>query len=233
MRRHSQYHEGYAHMMNKDYILRIAERFGRALAIILRLRKSNQFEESLIYIDDVFLQTTGFTASFVNSASEEMLLQLISPLGILNVQKCAWIALLLKEEGDIYVDMGNEDESYFRYLKSLHFFLEVAKHADEARDIDVASAIEYDLQELEAFDLPQETYSRLFGYFDAAGQYTRASDMLNEAVNKAEGPVDPKIIEQGKAFYKRLRGRNDEDLRMNGFSKREVEEELEKLEKKN
>ena len=117
-------------MMNKDYILRIAERFGRALAIILRLRKSNQFEESLIYIDDVFLQTTGFTASFVNSAAEEMLLQLISPLGILNVQKCAWIALLLKEEGDIYVEMGNEDESYFRYLKSLHFFLEVAKYED-------------------------------------------------------------------------------------------------------
>jgi len=219
-------------MMNKDYILRIAERFGRALAIILRLRKSNQFEESLIYIDDVFLQTTGFTASFVNSASEEMLLQLISPLGILNVQKCAWIALLLKEEGDIYVEMGNEDESYFRYLKSLLFFLEVAKHEDEARDIDIASAIEYDLQALEAFDLPQETYTRLFSYFDAAGQYTRARDMLNEAVNKAEGSVDPKLFEQGKAFYERLWGRSDADLEAGGISRKEVEEGLERLEEK-
>ena len=217
-------------MMNKDYILRIAERFGRALAIILQLRKSNKFEEALIYIDDIFLQTTGFTASFVNSASEEMLLQLISPLGILNVQKCAWIALLLKEEGDIYVEMGNEDESYFRYLKSLHFFLEVAKYEDEARDIDIASAIDYDLQALEAFDLPQETYSRLFSFFVTAGQYARARDMLNEAVKESERPVDSGIIEQGKAFYERLRGRSDEDLRMSGFTRREVEEVLEKLE---
>ena len=217
-------------MMNKDYILRIAERFGRALAIILQLRKSNKFEEALIYIDDIFLQTTGFTASFVNSASEEMLLQLVSPLGILNVQKCAWIALLLKEEGDIYVEMGNEDESYFRYLKSLHFFLEVAKYEDEARDIDIASAIDYDLQALEAFDLPQETYTRLFSFFVTAGQYSRARDMLNEAVKESERPVDSGIIEQGRAFCERLRGRSDEDLRMSGFTRREVEEALEKLE---
>lgn len=217
-------------MMNKDYILRIAERFGRALAIILQLRKSDKYEEALIYIDDIFLQTTGFTASFVHSASEEMLIQLMSPLGILNVQKCAWIALLLKEEGDIYVEMGNEDESYFRYLKSLHFFLEVAKHKDEAGDIDIASAIDYDLQALEAFDLPQETYTRLFSFFVTAGQYARARDMLNEAVKESERPVDSGIIEQGKAFYERLRGRSDEDLRMSGFTRREVEVALEKLE---
>jgi hypothetical protein len=219
-------------MMNKDYILRIAERFGRALAVILQLRKSNKHEEALIYIDDIFLQTTGFTASFVHSASEEMLLQLLSPLGILNVQKCAWIALLLKEEGDIYVEMGNEDESYFRYLKSLHFFLEVAKHEDEAGDIDIASAIDYDLQAMEAFDLPRDTYTRLFSFFVAAGQYARARDMLNEAVKESERPVDPRIIEQGKAFYMKLRGRSDEDLRMSGFTRREVDEALEKLEMK-
>lgn len=219
-------------MMNKDYILRIAERFGRSLAIILQLRKSNKYEEALIYIDDIFLQTTGFTASFVHSASEEMLLQLLSPLGILNVQKCAWIALLLKEEGDIYVEMGNEDESYFRYLKSLHFFLEVAKHEDEAGDIDIASAIDYDLQALEAFDLPRETYTRLFNFFVAAGQYARAREMLDEAVKESERPVDPRMIEQGKAFYKKLLGRSDEDLRMSGFTRREVEEALEKLEMK-
>ncbi len=217
-------------MMNKDYILRMAEQFGRALAIILHLRKSNKYEDSLIYIDDLFLRTTGFTASFVNSASEEMLLQMISPLGKLNVQKCAWIALLLKEEGDIYDDMGNEDESYFRYLKSLHFFLEVAKHTDEARDIDIPSAIDYDLSVLEVFELPRETKIRLFSYFEAAGEYGRAKKVLSEVVNEAEGPVDAGVIEQGTAFYERLRGRSDEDLRAGGLSRKDVEEGLLQLE---
>jgi Family of unknown function (DUF6483) len=216
-------------MMNKDYILRIAERLGRAMAIILHLRKSNKQEEALIYIDDLFLQTTGFSASFVDSASEEMLLQMVAPLGNLNVQKCVWMALLLKEEGDIYVEMGKEDESYYRYLKSLHFFLEVAKHGDEARDIDVPSAVEYDLSALEAFELPQKTKIKLFSYFDALGQYSRARDMLYEVVNETEGDVDPDLIEQGKAFFERLRGRSDEDLRVVGLSRKEIGEGLELL----
>ena len=66
----------------------MAERFGRSLAIILRLREYNKHEEALLYIDELFLQTTGLTTGFINSASEEMLLNLISPLGVLNVEKC-------------------------------------------------------------------------------------------------------------------------------------------------
>lgn len=217
-------------MMNKDYILRIAERFGRALAIILHLRQSNKHEEALIYIDDIFLQTTGFTASFVNSASEEMLLQMISPLGVLNVQKCMWIALLLKEEGDIYEEMGNEDESYYRYLKSLHFSLAAAKQGDEVKDIDINSAIEYNLAALEAFEVPQKTKLTLFSYFAAVGNYGRAEDMLFEVLEgAADGPVEVGIVEQGRAFYKELGSKSEADLEAGGMSRREVEEGLAEL----
>ena len=216
-------------MMNKDYILRIAERFGRMLAIILHLRQSNKHEEALIYIDDIYLQTTGFTASFVNSASEEMLLQMISPLGVLNVQKCMWIALLLKEEGDIYVEMGNEDESYYRYLKSLHFFLAAAKQGDEVKDIDIDSAIEYNLAALEAYEVPQKTKLALFSYFAAVGNYGRAEDMLFEALEEGKGPVEVGIVEQGRAFYKELGSKSEEDLEAGGMSRREVEEGLAEL----
>ena len=44
-------------MINKDYILRMAERVGRALAIILGLRQANRYQESLIYIDDLAAQS--------------------------------------------------------------------------------------------------------------------------------------------------------------------------------
>ncbi|MDQ6645572.1 MAG: DUF6483 family protein [Chloroflexota bacterium] len=222
-------------MMNKDYILRMAERFGRMLAIILHLRQSNKHEEALISIDDIYLQTTGFTASFVNSASEEMLLQMIAPLGVLNVQKCMWIALLLKEEGDIYVEMGNEDESYYRYLKSLHFFLAAAKQDDEVKDIDINSAIEYDLAALEAYEVPQKTKLALFNYFGAIGNYGRAEDMLFEAIETeeaVEGPVEVGIIEQGRAFYKELESKSEADLEAGGMSRREVEEGLAELNRK-
>ncbi len=68
-------------MINKDFILRIVERFGRELAILLHLRERNQFEEALIHIDDLYLNSLGLTIGFVNSISEEVLLTLISPLG--------------------------------------------------------------------------------------------------------------------------------------------------------
>jgi hypothetical protein len=57
-------------MVNKDYVLRSAERFGRMLAIIMGLRKYNKHEEALLAIDDYFLQTLGLTTGFINSASK-------------------------------------------------------------------------------------------------------------------------------------------------------------------
>ncbi|MFL5704094.1 MAG: hypothetical protein ACJ8AG_14850, partial [Ktedonobacteraceae bacterium] len=99
-------------MVNKDYVLRLAERFGRMLAIIMGLRKYNKHEEALLAIDDYFLQTLGLTTGFINSASDEMLLSMISPLGVLNVEKALWLAVLLKEEGDIYLELDKPDESY-------------------------------------------------------------------------------------------------------------------------
>ena len=60
-------------MINKDYILRLAEQLGRTLAIILGLRKYNQQEEALIYIDSVLLKTTGMTSRFTRKSGIEKL----------------------------------------------------------------------------------------------------------------------------------------------------------------
>src|SRR5204863_7113318 len=96
----------------------------------------------LLYIDDLFLQMTGLTTGFINSASEEMLLNMISPLGVLNVEKCLWIAVLLKEEADIYEESSKSTESYYRYLKSLFFLLEVSLRDATVKDFDIDAAIE-------------------------------------------------------------------------------------------
>jgi hypothetical protein len=216
-------------MMNKDYILRIAERFGRMLAIILHLRKFNRYEEALITIDEVFLQTVGFISSFVNSASEEMLLNLLSPLGILNVEKCLWIAVLLKEEGDIYVELNKEDESYYRYLKSLFFFLEASQYEDDVKDIDIAAAIEDIVSKLEEYELPLAMKSKLFCYFEKVGRYTKAQNLLFEMIEGEEESADDEVVEQGLSFYDRLMQKSDADLQVSGLSRKEIEEGLARL----
>lgn len=215
-------------MINKDYILRLVERFGRELAIILHLRKSNRHEEALIAIDDLFLRNTGLTTHFINSAPEDMLLKMISPLGLLNLDKCLWIAVLLKEEGDIYTEMGNTDEGYYRYIKSLRFFIEAALTGKVFKDVDIASATGEILQKLEEFELPFSLKACLFRYFELTGSYSRAEDILFEMVESDE-PNAQEMIEPGQEFYQRLLKKQDADLLAGGLTRQMVEEGLENL----
>jgi Family of unknown function (DUF6483) len=215
-------------MVNKDYILRLAERYGRFLAIVLGLRAENKHEEALIYIDELFLRTVGLTTGFINSASEEMLLNMISPLGVLDVEKCLWMAVLLKEEADIYEELGKSNESYHRYLKSLHLFLEVALRTIDVKDLDMAKAIMDTLNKLAEYELPLKTKSKLFRYFEQIGSYARAEDVLFEMVESEEA-VEGGFIGQGIDFYQRLLKKSDADLKAGNLSREEVEEGLGQL----
>ncbi len=220
-------------MINKDYILRLAEQFGRALSIILGLRQFNKHEEALIYIDELFLQATGLTSGLINTASEEMLLHLLSPTGVLNVEKCLWVALLLKAEGDIYLELGKPEESYHRHLKSLNLFLEVLLQHYEL-DLDLMIATEELLRNLEEYELPFKTTGKLFRYYEQSGRYARAEDTLFEMVEaQGEGTAaSVDVIEQGLAFYHRLLKKSNADLQAGNLTRQEVEEGLAELQER-
>ena len=211
-------------MVNKDYILRLAERFGRYLAIILRLRKFDQREEALIYLDDLLLNTTGFTSRFLNSLSDEMLIQVHSPLGNLNIEAALWSALLLKAEGEIYEEMGQTNESYYRYLKSLHLFLAVLHHENITSDSQFSLAIIDVIKRLDDYELPQSIKSGLFTYYEHIGNYASAEDILFEQLEHA--PDDQGLIDRGQAFYHRLSTKSDADLMAGNLSREEIEEGL-------
>jgi hypothetical protein len=217
-------------MINKDYILRLVEKFGRYLAIILQLRQYNRYEEALIYIDDLLLKTTGFTSRFINSLSEEMLLKTFSPLGTLNVEACLWTALLLKAEGEIYEDQQNTDESYYRYLKALHLMLAALLHEPVAADTDFYATASELLTRLADYELPVATQSLLFAYYEHSGQYAKAEDTLFEMLET--GGADQNTIERGAAFYRRLLARSESDLAAGNFSREEAEEGLAQMKRK-
>ena len=212
-------------MINKDYILRIAEKFGRAMAIILHLRQYDKHEEALIYADDVLLQMTGLTSRFINSVSDDMLIQAISPLGVLNVDKCLWIAVLLKAEGEIYQEMEQSNESYYRYLKSLGLYLLALSHEATMQDSSLLNDIEELLNKLEDYELPIAMQEKLFPYYEQIGRYDKAEDILFEVIE-----ANSSFFERGLAFYRRLRTKNDADLLLGNLSREEVEEGLAQLE---
>jgi len=219
-------------MINKDYILRLAEQIGRSLAIILGLRKYNQQEEALIYIDNVLLKTTGMTSRFINSLSEEMLLQIFSPMGILNVEACLWTATLLKAEGEIYAEMGKSDESYYRSVKALHLFLAALRHEHVADDSELHGYVRDLLKKLDDFELPASTKQLLIGYYEYLGHYAKAEDVLFELLDDGEGDSEidhAALIDQGKQFYTRLQNKSVADLAAGNMSREEIEDGLQQM----
>lgn len=220
-------------MINKDYILRLAESFGRQLAIILRLRKSNQFEDALIFIDDLFFNYLGLTTGFINSASEEMILKMISPMGQLDSQKCLFIAILLREEGAIYEAMGRENDSFYRYLKSLSLFIEALFSGKIAleHEVDIQAEIENLLQKLADYELPATAQSRLFRYYYKIGHYAKAGAALLDAVASQDqpAPVRQQLIAQAEGFYIQLLQKSDADLRAGNFTRSQAAEDQQQL----
>ena len=149
-------------MVQKDYILRVAEDVGRALAQVIYHKEIHDYQEALSLIDESFKQTVGADSGFIHAISEETLLAMITSLDVLNLDKALMVATLLKAEGDIYEGQGNADEAYDSYLKSLNLFLEILLSDDHLHDLRCSGEVEDLLGKLEAYDLPLNTKSLLF-----------------------------------------------------------------------
>ena len=112
-------------MSQKDYILRIAQEFGSALAQVLYNRQIKDYAAAHKLIDEQSKQIFGMGIGFMRSVPEETLLSMLTSFDTLDTEKCWLLAILLKAEGDIYEDQGNASESYYSYIRSLNLFLEV------------------------------------------------------------------------------------------------------------
>ena len=149
-------------MLQKDYILRVAEDVGRALAQVIYHKEIQDHQGALSLIDELCKQTVGMGSGYIHALSEEALLAMLTLLGILNIEKALIIAKLLKAEGDIYEAQGNADEAYASYLKSLNLFLEILLRDDNLHNLHVSPEIEDLLGKLEAYELPLTTRRLLF-----------------------------------------------------------------------
>ncbi len=214
-------------MINKDYILRLAERIGRELAIILGLRQRNKHEDALIYIDDLLFNSVGLTSSMINAMPDEVLLQMLSPFGTLNIDKCLWVISLVKAEGDIYSEMANAKESYYRYLKALNLLLMLHIQEHTTSQYTLPITVEELLPLLTDYELPVASKNMLFSYYELAGQYAKAEDTLFELLENATH--DATLRAEGRAFYQRLLAKTESDLQHGNLSREEAQEGLAQL----
>ncbi len=216
-------------MSQRDYILRIAEEFGRALAQVLYNRQIQDYAAAHKLLDEQCKQAFGMGIGFMRSVPDETLLSMLTSFDTLDTEKCWLLAILLKEEGDIYQDQGNASESYYSYVRSLNLVLEVLLRDTTINGTTTVPELEDLLSRLSEFELPARTRLLLFRYFDRTGKYARAADVLFEMLEA--GDPDGDLREQGTAFYQRLMKKSDAALSAGNFSREEVKKGLARLEK--
>src|SRR5260370_15071581 len=216
-------------MSQRDYILRIAQELGSALAQVLYNRQIKDYAAAHNLIDEQSKQVFGMGIGFMRSVPEETLLSMLTSLDTLDTEKCWLLAILLKTEGDIFEDQGNASESYYSYIRSLNLFLEVLLLGTSSSDRSIIPEIDDLLSRLSDYDLPIRTRLLLFRYFDHAHMYARAEHLLLEML-ETHGP-DEAILAYGMSFYQQLLKKSDATLSADNFTKEKAIKGLSQLEK--
>jgi uncharacterized protein DUF6483 len=216
-------------MSQRDYILRIAQEFGSALAQVLYNRQIKDYAAAHKLIDEQSKQVFGMGIGFMRSVPEETLLSMLTSFDTLDAEKCWLLAILLKAEGDIYEDQGNASESYYSYVRSLNLFLEVLLLGTTSSDRSIAPEIDDLLSRLSDYDLPIRSKLLLFRYFDHVHEYARAEELLFEMLETSGSDVD--ILEYGTSFYQKLLNKSDATLSAVHFSREKAIEGLSQLER--
>jgi hypothetical protein len=107
------------------------------------------------------------------------------------------------------------------YLETFSLFRHEALGQTENR-------AEHLLTELETIDLPRDTILRLFRYRAATGRFAEAENALFDLVER--GLANSAVIDEGRAFYRRLLDLEDEQLAAGELPRDEVIDGMTELE---
>ncbi len=210
-------------MIRRDYILRMIEQFIQALRRIRSLKKEQLWSETAASLDEEFQRLIGEGAKAVTGLSQtELVARLIrgEPTQVVHT-KTLLLVTLLQEAGDLATRLERPEEARACYLKGLHLLL-YALAAEEVHEMpDFVPRIEVFVTRLQPSPLPLETSALLMQHYERTGEFAKAEDALF-AMLEGE-PDNPRLLQFGISFYRRLEGRSDASLEAGNLPRAEVE----------
>jgi hypothetical protein len=209
-------------MMRRDYILRMIEEFFEALSRINALKKGQLWREAAGQLDQEFERLVGAGAEAVARLSEtDLLARLLSgdPTHVVH-EKTLMLTALLKEAGDVAVSQDRPDEGRNCYLKGLHLLLQTTARQEATDWPEFVPKIEVFVSALRDGPLPLETQALLMEHYERTGEFAKAEDRLFIMLDGEPG--NPRLLEFGLAFYRRLEDRSDTMLAEGGLPRSEV-----------
>lgn len=208
-------------MFQKDYIMRMIEQLTIALAALLGSRSKTKIEECHQMVNEALYNLTGMSEETLLKLSHNDLISIISGGKEIKTEKCFALAEMLKLKADVSKD--DSARSFDLYLKSFSIFVEVTL----GQSLNVQNRyqkINEIIDVIKQYKIPRESNQLLFRYYEFTGQYDKAEDVLFKmiTINNKDDMVD-----EGFAFYERLKGKKLMELEDGNLPLDEVIEGLE------
>jgi hypothetical protein len=216
-------------MIRRDFILRMIEEWGRALAQIRALRQGGRQEAARQAVDAECEKLAALGVSGIIGLSDTELLARVSEGRLAQTVHLRTLAVvtLLREAGEIADAEERPEEAREIYLKALRLLLEVLSQEDPAGFPEFVPGVEAIVTALQAKPLPAQTLALLMRHYEATGQFAKAEDALFSLLDGVG--ADPAVVGFGRAFYERTLRRSDASLMAGNLPRGEAEQGLNEL----
>ena len=191
------------------------------LAALLSSKSKTKIEECHQMVNGALYDLTGLSEDTFLKLSHKDLISIISGGREINGEKCFALAEMLKLKADVSKD--DAARSYNLYLKSFNIFVEVVL-SQTNKEHKGHQTINEIICVLRQYKVPDESNLLLFQYYEYTKQYDKAEDVLFKIVTTNK---KTKIVDEGFAFYQRLKGKTSIELEKGNLPLDEVIEGLE------
>ena len=212
--------------MQTDWLVQQLSQFARVLAVILGLKKRQEYRVSLEAIEEALNTLLDLDLDKLRDVPPAELFHRLTIAETMMVgrEKVLFAATLLNEAGDVYMAQDQTEESTACYVQALHLLLEMMTTDDLASLPNYAPTIEDLLTKIDPEALSLETQHATMRYFEKVGAYAQAEDrlfaMLETVADDPEAITD--LIAIGDLFYKRIQQQSDAALIAGNLARSEV-----------
>jgi len=208
-------------MFQRDYFMRMIEQMTEAVGQILNLKRQHKQEEALLVIDDLLDKRFRLSSKLIRSLSDEDLMKVMTTNGLVETDHLQAIAVLMKQEGELYDELGREDESFVACVKSLHLFMRLSLIGAEPTIVVPREQVDELLEQLLPYELSLPTKRLLVEWYEAEGRFDLAENIIHELFE--DGLLS---LTEVAEVYKRMLLQSDERLQAGGLPREEIEQGL-------
>lgn len=215
-------------MLKRDYHKEIVNSLKIVNDIIDEAVLSMDKKKASIIIEEQLKGLVGLNIETITTLSFDSIRDIITRENELNFEKYIALGELLRLQGKLDISFNDIADGVFYYCKSLKAFNEAMDLEGELEE-DIINSIKIVNEYLSNYELNYEDSITLFKSYYILGKYDKAEDNLYEIIKNNKD--NNNIIEIGIGFYNKLKELSDEDLIRGNFSRDEIDEGINEINK--